>query len=156
MRRGHCWRAAGSTRTGTPPKPAVAETEPAIDWAPLTVTLYFGFDADTLDTEAQAALTQAFATVPENALNTLSVELDGHADHLGNPGYNQQLSRRRAEAVRDWLLTQGVPTQAVTLHAHGDSHARQADTAHCPDDDLRHCLRDFRRVELRIQTGLNR
>lgn len=164
-RQGRCWRTAdwrpddavpacdvalaGPPDDAEPaPKPVTAAAEPAVEWAPVAATLYFGFDDDTLDTAAQAALKQALGSIPGDTREALVVELDGHADHLGNPGYNQALSRRRAEAVRDWLRAQGIPAQAITLRTHGDHHSREAGTPHCPDGDLPACLRGHRRVEV--------
>lgn len=44
----------------------------------------------------------------------LKVQLEGHTDSIGSDQYNQVLSQQRADAVRSYLVTQGVPTDTVT------------------------------------------
>jgi OOP family OmpA-OmpF porin len=45
----------------------------------------------------------------------LKVEIQGHTDSTGSPAYNLKLSKRRADSVRDYLLSNGVnPDQLVT------------------------------------------
>ena len=44
----------------------------------------------------------------------LKIEVEGHTDSVGSDEYNEQLSEERAEAVRDYLLSQGVPESSVT------------------------------------------
>ena len=51
----------------------------------------------------------------------LSLEVDGHTDSVGNDDYNQALSERRAEAVRGYLVQQGIPTTAIAAHGYGES-----------------------------------
>ena len=47
--------------------------------------------------------------------------LDGHTDHEGSTAYNQRLSERRVEAVRDHLVGAGVATERLSVNAHGES-----------------------------------
>ncbi len=51
----------------------------------------------------------------------LSLEVDGHTDSVGNDDYNQALSERRAEAVRGYLVQQGIATPAIAAHGYGES-----------------------------------
>ena len=51
----------------------------------------------------------------------LSLEVDGHTDNVGNDDYNQALSERRAEAVRGYLVQQGIPTTAIAAQGYGES-----------------------------------
>jgi outer membrane protein OmpA-like peptidoglycan-associated protein len=53
------------------------------------------------------------------AYSTLKVAIEGHTDAIGTEDYNQRLSEARAEAVRDYLVTQGVAAQAVTARGLG-------------------------------------
>ena len=45
----------------------------------------------------------------------------GHADTSGTQRYNQDLSRRRAQAVASELVRLGVPREAITVQAFGES-----------------------------------
>ncbi|TAL09314.1 MAG: OmpA family protein [Nitrospirae bacterium] len=50
------------------------------------------------------------------------IEVAGHTDNVGNPQSNAQLSRERAEAIRQYLLqTYGLPSTAVVAHGYGDT-----------------------------------
>lgn len=51
----------------------------------------------------------------------LRVELQGHTDSSGSDEYNMELSRQRADAVRDYLLKQGVPTTQLVSKGYGET-----------------------------------
>lgn len=53
------------------------------------------------------------------AYPTLRVAIEGHTDSVGGDQYNQTLSERRAEAVRDYFVQQGIPGAAVTAQGFG-------------------------------------
>lgn len=68
--------------------------------------VYFGFDRADLDDAAQTALVGLVRELQANP--QLSVELQGYADPRGTVPYNIALSQRRVEAVRRYLVQQGV------------------------------------------------
>ena len=47
--------------------------------------------------------------------------MNGHTDDVGSDAYNQALSERRAQAVRDYLVKAGLPAQILTVQGHGKS-----------------------------------
>ena len=49
----------------------------------------------------------------------LSLQIEGHTDSVGGDDFNQQLSERRADSVRDFLAEQGVPASSITAHGFG-------------------------------------
>ena len=49
----------------------------------------------------------------------LHLEVEGHTDAVGSEEYNQQLSERRAAAVRDYLVQQGIPADAIVARGLG-------------------------------------
>jgi outer membrane protein OmpA-like peptidoglycan-associated protein len=49
----------------------------------------------------------------------LNLQIEGHTDSVGGDEFNQRLSERRAEAVRDFLSDQGVPAGSVTARGFG-------------------------------------
>ena len=51
----------------------------------------------------------------------LKVEISGHTDDTGDDAYNQDLSQRRAEAVRQYLIGKGVAEDRVTAIGYGRS-----------------------------------
>src|SRR5690606_16701158 len=50
------------------------------------------------------------------------ITLDGHSDNSGNRLTNRDLSRRRAQAVMDYLIGQGIPAEQITLRFHGERY----------------------------------
>ena len=53
------------------------------------------------------------------AYPTLHVAVEGHTDSVGGDDYNQQLSERRAQAVRDYFVQQGINSAAVEARGYG-------------------------------------
>lgn len=49
----------------------------------------------------------------------IHVEVDGYTDNTGGLDYNQQLSQQRAEAVRSYLVQQGVPQSSIEAKGFG-------------------------------------
>lgn len=45
--------------------------------------------------------------------------MEGHTDNVGGDEYNQRLSEQRAAAVRDFLVSQGLNTNAITARGFG-------------------------------------
>lgn len=62
------------------------------------------------------ALAASLATMPD-----VIIKLDGYADERGDANYNQDLSIRRVEHVRDVLIVNGVPENRIQLDAHGET-----------------------------------
>ena len=50
-----------------------------------------------------------------------AVSVNGHTDDVGNAEYNQELSERRAQAVRDYLVGAGLSPSILTVTGHGKS-----------------------------------
>jgi outer membrane protein OmpA-like peptidoglycan-associated protein len=49
----------------------------------------------------------------------LRLEVEGHTDNLGGDDFNQRLSEQRADAVRNYLVAQGVSPDSITAHGFG-------------------------------------
>jgi len=49
----------------------------------------------------------------------LNLQIEGHTDSVGTDEFNQQLSERRADSVRDFLAEQGVPGSAISARGFG-------------------------------------
>jgi outer membrane protein OmpA-like peptidoglycan-associated protein len=71
-----------------------------------TIHVQFGFDRWELSDSAQTTLQTLVKELQANP--KLTVDLQGYTDSTGKPQYNVQLSQRRVEAVRRYLVEQGV------------------------------------------------
>ena len=70
----------------------------------LAADVLFDFDKSTLRPTARDALKQAASIIRDNAKHS-TVRIDGYTDAKGSDPYNQRLSDRRAESVRNWFVT---------------------------------------------------
>src|SRR5690606_18772957 len=48
------------------------------------------------------------------------LEIEGHADGSGSDAYNDALSLRRAEAIREWLVARGIEPERLRTSAQGE------------------------------------
>src|SRR5690606_14286165 len=79
--------------------------------------VYFDFDQYSLTAESRAVLL-AHADKLKGA--STSVRLEGHADERGSREYNMALGAKRANAVRDFLVTQGVSGASLDVISFGE------------------------------------
>ncbi len=82
--------------------------------------VHFAFDDASVRAEDQAAL-ERFATVVNRFYNGAEITVAGFADPAGSPRYNLDLSRRRAEAVRAYIVGKGVSDQLVRTVGYGEA-----------------------------------
>lgn len=87
--------------------------------APGTYLVYFDFDRSTLTEAGRQAVQEAAGEYRRTGSARVSV--NGHTDLSGSDTYNQDLSERRAETVRQELVRVGVPTSAISTVAEGES-----------------------------------
>jgi outer membrane protein OmpA-like peptidoglycan-associated protein len=80
----------------------------------------FDFNQATLKPGAKLRLAKVSGIIL--AYPDLKLEIDGFTDNKGTPQYNMTLSDKRAKAVRDFLVAQGVGTDAVTTKGFGESN----------------------------------
>lgn len=93
----------------------------AYDFGTVQKTLIrFAFDSAALSTEARGALDRvAEYLLADPAVSGLVIE--GHTDNVGFRRYNERLSRRRSEAVRDYLVQKGIAREKFTLRSLGEA-----------------------------------
>lgn len=80
----------------------------------------FDFNKATLKPGAQLRLARVSGIIL--AYPDLKLEVDGFTDNKGTPEYNIGLSEKRASAVRDFLVAQGVGSDAVNTKGYGQSN----------------------------------
>jgi len=90
----------------------------------IEMDLLFRTDEYVLADTTGSRLTQLATTLA--SLPDVYIQLDGFADERGDAVYNQELSTRRADHVRDVLTTAGVMASRIKVAAHGESPAIDA------------------------------
>ena len=80
----------------------------------------FEFDSANLTEESYPTLNQIASILKDNP-TWASLKVKGHTDSTGPESYNQGLSERRAQAVADYLISQGVSSSAVSTQGFGES-----------------------------------
>jgi len=107
--------------------------------------LLFSTDSSELTAEDKSRIDAAIAqykTLPDDIEAQTRVVVEGHTDNTGADAYNQALSERRATAVKDYVVAQGVnPAQVTTV---GKGEAEPAD-----DNTTKEGRQNNRRVVIR-------
>jgi OOP family OmpA-OmpF porin len=107
-----------------------------------TLTLYgvvFDLDMASLRPDARRMLDLDLQILLDHP--NIVVEVQGHTDSQADDEYNMDLSRRRAEAVRDYFIEKGVAPSQLSVRAYGET--RPMDTNLTPEGRQRN-----RRIEL--------
>jgi outer membrane protein OmpA-like peptidoglycan-associated protein len=81
--------------------------------------ILFDFDKVTLKRENEFNLVR-LATVL-NQFPEMKITVEGHTDNIGTENYNLNLSKQRARAVHDFLVSQGVSPERMTIEGYGFS-----------------------------------
>jgi len=79
--------------------------------------LYFKNDTDVLTTESEQQYRNVFADIKRRPV--YQVEVVGHTDTVGDKAYNQQLSLKRAAAIREQLVHDGLDPQSISIAGRG-------------------------------------
>jgi outer membrane protein OmpA-like peptidoglycan-associated protein len=85
----------------------------------LSGSVLFASNKAVLLPEARTRLSQVAAALMDSKDRQLDVE--GYTDSQGNDAHNLDLSQRRADAVRTYLVTNGYPPDLVVAHGAGES-----------------------------------
>ncbi|HYD88185.1 MAG TPA: TIR domain-containing protein [Vitreimonas sp.] len=87
--------------------------------------IYFAYDRTSLNSEARSALEDALLRARRCEIE--SVRIIGHDETEASPAYSIGVSERRASAVRDFLVEQGVAAEVISTEARGQ-HALAVET----------------------------
>lgn len=145
-----------------PPPPAPVAMAPAAPPPPppaRTIEIKgdgtFAFDKAVLTPTGRGRIDNALRELKTSGFQPSSVVIVGHTDPLGSLAHNQRLSEARANAVRDYLVSQGVPANVIRTEGRGPTELKVTE-ADCKAQgkarrrsDLIACLEPNRRVEVR-------
>jgi outer membrane protein OmpA-like peptidoglycan-associated protein len=87
--------------------------------AVFTMMVHFGFDKWTLDEKSKNKVEVIVSTFQRHP--NAKIEVVGHTDSKGPESYNIRLSKLRAQAVADYLVSKGVPRNKIITYGKGES-----------------------------------
>ena len=131
---------SSSAQSGTASRNAPGGSDTASAATPTGHEVFFAFDSSALSSDAQSVVRQnATYAQPRRA----HVRLEGNADERGSREYNLALGQRRADAVRQTMVLDGLPANTIDAVSYGEERPRC--TEHTED-----CYAENRRVDILV------
>jgi OOP family OmpA-OmpF porin len=133
----------------TPPAPPPAAQVQKITLASKAL---FDFDKAVLKPEGKAAIDSEIISKLNQVSKLELVLVTGHTDPIGTQQYNQKLSERRADAVRDYLVSKGVPRDKIETLGMGKT--QPVPGLVCKQKNMKEliaCYAPDRRVEVEVK-----
>jgi outer membrane protein OmpA-like peptidoglycan-associated protein len=137
-----------------PERAAAPERAPVpVAKAPMSVSFeaepLFSFDKSVIRGDQRSKLDEFVASLKGTQYD--SIDVFGHADRIGSTKYNLNLSQRRANAVKAYLVRQGIPSGKINAEGRGESEPVTGDN--CKGQrgkTLISCLEPDRRVDVSV------
>jgi len=112
----------------------------------------FDFDKAVLKPEGKAAIDSEIISKLSGVQRLELVLVTGHTDRIGTQAYNQKLSERRADAVRDYLVSKGIARDKIETLGMGKTQPVPGVTCNMTAmKELIACLAPNRRVEVEVK-----
>ena len=110
----------------------------------------FAFDKSVLKPEGKTMLNDLAMQL--KGVNYDMVTVTGHADRIGRAAYNQKLSERRANEVKNYLIGQNVPAAGINATGMGETQpvTKAGDCVGPKSAKLIACLQPDRRVDVEM------
>ena len=122
------WKAEDMTIDCGAEPPPVVESVPVPPPAPvyekktMSAEALFDHDKSTLKPAGQAALQELGDDIKAKGGRVVDIDVIGHTDSDGSEEYNQALSVRRAQSVKDYLVSEGVDGSIIDVSGQGESN----------------------------------
>ncbi|MDR1888606.1 MAG: OmpA family protein [Zoogloeaceae bacterium] len=145
--------AAPAAVTPTPPGTPPA-SRPTSGKVTLAADALFDFNKAVLRAEGKAKLDELAARSGE--INLEVILATGHTDRIGKDRYNQQLSEKRAAAVKQYLISKGVEANRIYTEGKGETQPVTGDQCNNlgaesgRNKKLVECLQPDRRVDIEL------
>ena len=133
-----------------PPAPEVVETPPPppppvvmYEKTTMSTSALFDFDSDVLKQEGKASLQALGDDIKAKSGKVVDIDIIGHTDSTGPEDYNQGLSERRAQAVADYIISEGIDASIIDVSGEGESNP-------IASNDTREGRAENRRVDVNV------
>jgi len=101
----------------------------------VTLTINFDYDSATLTPDGRLQVGNLARALKDERIKDYRVRIEGHTDGQGSDQYNQTLSRRRAEAVRDTLTARyGIAFDRLETRGFGKSQLLNPNDPAAPEN----------------------
>ncbi len=121
----NCWRdafwtpaTAANEECGLPATAQAPVVAPTASKVVLNADTFFDFDKSTIKPEGRQVLDQVASQA--QSINLETVIATGHTDSIGTEQYNQGLSERRANSVKQYLISKGIPADRIYAEGKGE------------------------------------
>lgn len=121
--------------------PAPVPAAPVSEKVSFSADTFFDFDRAVLKPEGQSILDDLVSKI--SGVNLEVIIAVGHTDSVGSDAYNQKLSVRRSEAVREYLLSKGIEKNRVYTEGKGEKQP-------VADNRTKEGRQQNRRVEIEV------
>lgn len=101
------------------PEPPAPAPIPDIIQLEVPRNIHFALDQDNISNASAQVLDRIAVVLREYP--SIVVDLHGHTDSRASQSYNQELARRRAENARQYLLSQGIGSERMTIRSFGET-----------------------------------
>jgi OOP family OmpA-OmpF porin len=125
--------------TPPPPPPPVVMYEKTT----LSTTALFDFDKSTLKEAGKVSLRELGDDIKSKGAKVVDIDVVGHTDSTGPEDYNMGLSMRRAQAVADYIISEGVDASIIDVSGEGENNP-------IASNDTREGRAENRRVDVNV------
>jgi OOP family OmpA-OmpF porin len=141
-----------------PPPPPAPPPAPTVQKITLATKALFDFDKAVLKPEGKTAIDTEVISKLAMVTQLELVLVTGHTDRIGTQAYNQKLSERRADAVRDYLVSKGIAKNKIETLGMGKTQPVPGVVCNQPYPKERKaliaCLAPNRRVEVEVKGNM--
>ncbi len=143
------WNPAGCADLIGPPKPAPVQAPHVAAATEVSADFLFDFDSAKLSAEAPAAIDEKVIALLDAAERVDTLRVLGYTDRMGSDAYNMKLSRDRADAVKRYMVSRGIPAEAIYVEGRGKADP-QVQCDQKQREALIACLKPNRRVRIEL------
>jgi len=105
--------------SAAPAAAPVAQVKPQSEVFNLSSAAAFELSGSELSAEGKAEIKEFASKLEGHDIDRITVE--GYTDNTGDAAFNQQLSEKRAQAVKDEMVKNGVEVSLITVIGHGEN-----------------------------------